>query len=491
MLWSKQRLIDKYGENMLYHLLVEKNINDDKPIICVGNRHYTYQELNKMACSFSAFLMAKGIMKGDRVVIAATADVNTVAAILGCIASGVVFVPIDFRMPENERREIIEEVGAKCFLETFTEGLNEEKEHQYIRRTWLKENDRVYILYTSGSTSRSKGVIGCVRQIIFCVDRINRRLINGKEDRILCALPLSFDYGLYQIFLALASGAELFLEDGGNLQKLPAILLKEKITAFPVVPSMLHILVYAGFFEKMNFTELRYICATGDKLNIKIVEAVHNRFPFVEIIPMYGLTECKRVSVMPMGNYEKTKRGSCGLPLEDVEVRLLNQNSEGIGELVVIGNNVMEGYYLDEEKEEVFFQDSITGKKALRTGDLFRIDEDGFLYFCGRIKRMIKSRGFRISNVKVESFFSELEGAMEIRAVGIPDDIIGEKIGLAVYGKSSDIREQISIVFYKIPSIYRPRIVYVSKIPLPKNINGKYDDNRICRQIIAHGEKWM
>ena len=476
---------------MLYHMLVERNIDVKRPIICVGNRHYTYQELDKMVRSFSAFLVSERITKGDRIVIVSTAGIDTIVAVLGCIASGVVFIPVDSSMAETEREQIIEETGAKCVLETFVEELDEEEEPQRIQRIWLKENDWIYILYTSGSTSRSKGVIGCVSQIIFCVERINKRLMNGTEDKILCALPLSFDYGLYQIFLSLASGAELFLTDGKNLQKIPAILLKEQITAFPVVPSMLHILVYGGLFERMDFSKLRYICATGDKLNLKVVEAVHNRFPLVEIIPMYGLTECKRVSVMPRGNYEKTRKGSCGIPLEDIEVRLWNQDSEGTGELVVIGDNVMEGYYLDEGKEEVFFIDPITGKKALRTGDLFQIDEDGFLYFRGRIKRMIKTRGFRISNVKIESFFSELETVMEIRVLGIPDDMIGEKIGLAVYGKNSDVRGQISGVCDKLSFLYRPHLIYISTVPLPKNVNGKYDDNEICRQIISYGEKWV
>lgn len=193
---------------------------------------------------------------------------------------------------------------------------------------------------------------------------------------------------------------------------------------------------------------------------------------------------------MPMGNYEKTIKGSCGLPLEDVEVRLLNPDHEGIGELIVIGGNVMEGYYLDEG-EEVFFFDSATGKKALRTGDLFQIDKEGFLYFGGRIKRMIKCRGFRISNVRIENYFNGLQELLEIRVLGIPDEMTGEKIGLAAYGTDPDINKLIFQVCHTLPTLYRPHLVYISEAPLPKSINGKYDDSEICRQIIAFGEKWI
>ena len=107
------------------------------------------------------------------------------------------------------------------------------------------------------------------------------------------------------------------------------------------------------------------------------------------------------------------------------------------------------------------------------------------------VQREQKSRGFRISNVKIESFFSELEAVMEIRVLGIPDDMIGEKIGLAVYGKNSDVRGQISGVCDKLSFLYRPHLIYISTVPLPKNVNGKYDDNEICRQIISYGEKWV
>ena len=474
---------------MLYQLLMESNSDIKCSTIHANGRHYSYRELEKLSKGFCAFLDSYGITRGSKIVIVTEPNICTVAAILGCIYYGVVFVPIGNDSSLKEREHIIHEVGAKLVVENLTEKMLK-MAGTISSREYLIGSDMVYVLYTSGSSGYPKGVVGCVSQIIFCIKKINERLMNTCEDRILCALPLSFDYGLYQIFLALSAGADLYLEDGKVLQTLISTLKKERITAFPVVPSMLHALCYSGLFRRTRLPYLRYICATGDRLNLHVVKRIHEQFPHAEIIPMYGLTECKRVSVMPFNHYHKTLEGSCGLPLDGVKVRLLDENEDGVGQLIVIGENVMTGYYGADE-ESVFFVDSDTSQKALHTGDLFRIDSEGFLYYCGRIKRIIKSKGFRISNAQIERYFYDLEAVREVRAEGIPDEMIGEKIGLAIYGEIDFLRKQFDTIYKSISTLYRPDIIYFSFEPLPKNANGKFDDKKICMQIMDKGKKWI
>lgn len=468
---------------MLYHVLIEKHMDVRAPVLQISGEKFTYQSLHNLARKFYVYLCSKQIDKGDKIVIITKPDISTVVAILGCIYSGVIFVPIDATMDLEDRQNIINETSAKLVIENFSFDKLQDLDRDIPERVLFQKNERIYILYTSGSTSKPKGVIGCASQILFCVEQINKRLQNSSSDRILCALPLSFDYGLYQIFLSLYCGASLYLEDGKILQRLIAILKREQITAFPAVPSMLHYMYYSGLFRQVNLPYLRYICTTGDVLNLQIVEKIHEQFPSTEIIPMYGLTECKRVSIMPFGCFEKTLAGSCGLPLDDIKVKLLNMDNEGKGELIVIGKNVMEGYNSQDE-EGVFFVDSDTKQKGIFTGDLFKIDMDGFLYFCGRIKRIIKCRGFRISKAKIEDFFLKINGVKEVRAEGIPDELLGEKIGVAIYGDIHQLKK-IEAEFTKtIPLLYRPHILYLSTKPLPKNVNGKFDDKEITREII-------
>ena len=141
---------------------------------------------------------------------------------------------------------------------------------------------------------------------------------------------------------------------------------------------------------------------------------------------MYGLTECKRVSIMPYGMKEKKYKGSCGIPLPGVSVRLVNEH-DGVGELEVIGPNVMEGYWNDSVETEKFYSVE-EGERVLKTGDLFKIDEDGYLYFQGREKAFIKHNGYRINNLELEEIVASIDNVMENAVVGINDSDAGEDI---------------------------------------------------------------
>lgn len=138
-------------------------------------------------------------------------------------------------------------------------------------RKQYPEDTLVYIIYTSGTEGTPKGVCGSQKQILFCSDAINRRLGNNPEDRILCSLPLTFDYGLYQVFLSFLSGARLYLSSGEVLQRIPYLLKKWKITAFPALPTMAALLVRTGFLNHADDFSLRYISFTGDVLPLSLI----------------------------------------------------------------------------------------------------------------------------------------------------------------------------------------------------------------------------
>lgn len=475
---------------MLYRLLMGGKENSEKIALCFEGKHYSYLQLHELAKRFSAYLQRRGIVQGDRIVIIASTSIDTVIAVLGCVFYGAVFIPIDAKVDEKELFRIVEETGAKEVIDHLKLDIMDGAEQNRVENI-QKEKDQVYILYTSGSSGKPKGVVACVRQVLFCVEKINKRLQNCARDKILCAVPLSFDYGLYQIFLSLASGAVLYLEDGRIIQRIPMILHREHITVFPAVPTMLNLLCHAKLLDKVDLPDLRYICWTGDRLGLRQIEELHRTFPNIELIPMYGLTECKRVSIMPFNCYKKTKQGSCGIPLDDVCVFLRNVDENGEGELVVCGQNVMEGYEKDDGEEDVFSYDSEIQKKTLNTGDLFSIDSDGFLYFCGRKRRIIKSRGFRIGNAQIEEILERFESVFEIRVEGIPDELSGEKIGVAIFGDENRFKRQYMEMRDKIACFIRPQVFYFSQVPLPKNKHGKFDDKKIGKLLEERGSEWI
>ena len=141
-------------------------------------------------------------------------------------------------------------------------------------RKMCQEDTLAYILYTSGTEGKSKGVVASQKQILFCSTAINQRLCNTAEDRILCCLPLSFDYGLYQVFLAFLSGARLYLAMGDVIQRIPYLLRHWEITAFPTIPSVANIMMKTGMLRDEDYPKLRYFTFTGEILQVSLIRSL-------------------------------------------------------------------------------------------------------------------------------------------------------------------------------------------------------------------------
>lgn len=481
---------------MFYKLLMGNGAADGKKILHDGRKSFNRQEVEIESAKARMMLKHASVSRQDRILIINDNSADVVFLIMGCIALGVVFVIADSSEGEARLEYIAEDAEIKAVFGRIAEGKTckwnfrapvmdlskrEECFPDQEKNPEIDLDETGYILYTSGSTGKPKGVVACYRQMMFCVQKINARLCNGSADRILCALPLSFDYGLYQVFLAFASDAELYLMRTGALQKIPSVLAANKITALPVVPSMLVMLVKSRLLFRAEYPNLRYISSTGDVLPLSVIQEVHRQLPDTEIIPMYGLTECKRIAIMPFGRFDKTIAGSCGIPLDEVHVDLIDKDEKtGIGQLVVTGKNIMNGYWNDEEETAEYFHiNPGNGEKMLYTGDLFRVDDEGFLYFEGRIKRMIKRNGIRIGNAEVESYFVSKSFCLEVCAVGVRHQEMGECIGVLVYSADRNAEVKIRETVAAMPMKLKPDMFQVTDVPLPKNANGKFDTAKI------------
>ncbi len=254
-----------------------------------------------------------------------------------------------------------------------------------------------------------------------------------------------------------------------------------EITAFPTIPSVANIMMKTGMLREGDYPKLRYITFTGEILQVSLIRSLEERFPGIRVIPMYGLTECKRVSVMPEGREDKVRAGSCGLPLDGVRVWLekVDPNS-GIGELVVEGENVMEGYWgIPNDSGATFSLNQETGKRRLHTGDIFRIDEEGFLYFCGRENGIIKVWGHRISGAWIENIIRAVEGVREAAVMSAADVDAGEVPVLFLYASEEVNEEHIRSRMKELPAYLQRYRLFMTREPLPKNPNGKIDRKRL------------
>ena len=469
---------------MLYWRLIESHLADPRIVISNGSREYTFRQLHARVRSYGVFFRSRGLKAGDRVLIEDREPLETVVLLLACISEGMVFVPVSRHISTEERNEIVKSCSPALIIDSGEASAAEESWEETAcaedRKKYPKDTP-VYIIYTSGSKGMPKGVCGSQKQILFCCDAINRRLGNNPEDRILCSLPLTFDYGLYQIFLAFLSGAQLYLSSGEVLQRIPYLLKKWKITAFPALPTMAALLVRTGFLDHADDFSLRYISFTGEVLPLSLIQTLREALPRTSVIPMYGMTECKRVAVMPAGRTDKVMAGSCGLPLDGVKVWLVNKDENGIGELVVEGPNVMEGYWgIKDEDSGVFESDRVTGRRRVYTGDLFRIDSEGFLYFCGRRNGIIKIRGYRVNGFGIEEMIRKVNGVKEAAVTGLPDRVTGEHAAIFVYADDASVGRTVEETIRRMPFYLQNTEVFILHKPFPRNRNGKTDLKKLC-----------
>ncbi len=343
--------------------------------------------------------------------------------------------------------------------------------------------DPVCLIYTSGTTSLPKAVVSTHQQMLFAVRAIQQVLRYRPDDVVYCPLPLSFDYGLYQVFLGVLSGAHTVL--GSAAESGPTLLrslIDSEATVLPAVPSVAESLVWLLKRATAQIPPLRLVTNTGAALSNETVNALRAAVPGLRVQVMYGLTECKRAAIMPPdGDIERP--GSCGLALPGTEILVVDDDGEplppaAIGEIVVRGPNVMTGYWRRPELTAQRFSRRDGLFLELRTGDYGHLDKDGYLYFSGRRDDLYKERGFRVSATEVEAAAHRVPGV--VSAAVVPP--VGRKSAvLAVVGEVTHeevlalMRDQIEE--FKVPR----RCVVLEEIPLSRN--GKVDRKALAAAL--------
>jgi len=342
--------------------------------------------------------------------------------------------------------------------------------------------DLASLIYTSGSTGMPKGVMCTHLNMVSAASSIIEYLENTHEDIILNVLPISFDYGLYQVLMGFKFGGTVVLEKTFLYPySIIDLLVKEKITGFPIVPTIAAILLKLKNMEKYDFSNLRYISNTAQALPPKHIIELQKVFPTAKIYSMYGLTECKRVSYLPPDEL-KRRPTSVGKAMPNTEVYIVDDKNNKItepgkiGELVVRGANVMKGYWnLQEETDSVYRPGPVPGEKVLYTGDLFRKDEEGFFYFISRKDDVIKVAGERVSPKEIENVLHDIEGVNEAAVIGVDDEILEQAIKAFVsLKKNVDLTEN-DILRYcsrNMENFMVPKYIAIMDV-LPKSSHGK------------------
>jgi len=341
--------------------------------------------------------------------------------------------------------------------------------------------DLAAIIYTSGSTGRPKGVAVSHLNMISAANSVTEYLENTADDVILNVLPMSFGYGLYQVLMSAKVGATVVLEQSFAFpHRVLEHVQQERVTGFPGVPTVFAILLQLKGLNPERLDSVRYVTSAGAALPPAHIPRLQQLFRSARIYSMYGITECKRVSYLPPEQLA-VRPTSVGRGMPNQEAFVVDEEGNPVapgevGELVVRGSHVMMGYWnRPEETAHVLRPGRYPWEKVLYTGDLFTVDEEGYLYFVSRKDDIIKSRGEKVSPCEVEQVIYELPEVQEAAVIGVPDPILGEAVKAVVVpaeGASlteSDVLEQCA---RKLENFMVPSIVEF-RSSLPKTSSGK------------------
>lgn len=480
----------------------------DKPAIISDEGTLSYRELAASSRRTAAWLDQAGVRRGDRVVILLGNRVEAISAMFAVSRIGAIFVILSSGMRPYQLSQVLADAEPALLLTgddqelpadigTQTQLVRLSGYHQQVPAAGAEPpgfpgitTDPVCLIYTSGSTSAPKGVVSTHANVRFAGAAIGQQLRIADTDVIGLFLPLSFDYGLYQAFLAVQAHATLAL--GNQAHVGPGLLGKLtdwQVTGLPLVPSIATAIGrLARRAPGREMPRLRFITNTGARLSPQAIGELQAIFPGVAVFPMFGLTECKRVSILDPADYP-SRPESVGKPLPDTECLIVDGDGQvlppgEVGELVVRGPHVMAGYWRAPALTDRRFARWRGGnERALFSGDFCSMDSDGYLYFHGRNDDIYKSRGYRVSALEVEGAAATIDGVEEAALLPPADDqparliVTGDLVPAQVIGALRDRLED-----YKVPD----EVECVGT--LPRNANGKTDKNRLRELIIADGQ---
>jgi len=485
----------------------------DKVALVCGERRLRYRELRDAALRLAAALRGRGVARGDRVVLFLDNSPEAVVGLFAALQAGAVFSIVNPGTKLDKLAYILNNCSARAVLTEprllalaseaaksapsvlFTvalpgeEGKTKGKPEAELADPGI-DLDLAMIVYTSGSTGFPKGVMMTHQNVVAAASSITGYLGSRPDDVVLSVLPLAFDYGLYQALMCARVGATLVLEKSFTY---PAVLLermkREAVTGLPLVPTIAAVLLQLKDLAPGAFPALRYITNTAAALPPAHIRRLQELFPAARIYSMYGLTECKRCTYLPPEQLA-VRPGSVGIAIPGTEAYVVDEDGRRVppgvvGELVIRGAHVMKGYWGDPQATDRALRPGpFPWERVLYTGDLFRCDEQGYLYFVARKDDIIKSRGEKVSPKEVETVLYELAGIREAAVIGIPDPILGMAIKAVVAADPQaglTERQVIRHCARRLEDFMVPRVVEF-RAALPKSDNGKISRSRVAEQ---------
>lgn len=459
----------------------------------------TYKQLDDIVTGYANYFKKIGLKAGERVVLSCTNSPEFIYSYFGVVRNGGIIVPINILLTMEEIAYLIKDSEAKMMIihplilqkakitkETVQNALNTEvivldeqlkQSISELSKTGFEDfserNAISTFLYTSGTTGKQKAAMLTHKNLVFNAEQCRIGLKSVPGDNYMCVLPMFHVFAFTAcVLMPLWSGACITIIESFQPKEVVETLVKGKISVFMGVPAMYVVLLEAGK-NSIGFPELRLAVSGGAALPVEIFRQSKAilKLPIVE---GYGLTEASpAVCFNPLDGVQK--EGSIGLPLPYQQCKIVDENSNElpdghVGELAVKGDNVMLGYFKQEEETRKTLVDG-----WLLTGDLAKKDRDGYIYIVDRKKDMVIVGGLNVYPREVEEVIYQYSKVKEAAVIGLEDKLRGEYVKAYVVLKEDEectakellryMKERLAI--YKLPR----EIEFISS--LPKNSTGK------------------
>jgi acyl-CoA ligase (AMP-forming) (exosortase A-associated) len=519
------KLVEGRMDFLIWHLLRESvRRAPEKEALVHGDQRLSYGQVGRRTAGLATGLRKAGLKRGERVGIYLEASVPQVISIFGVSQGEGVYVPINALLHADQVMHVARDCGMKALITTpaklasLEEVIPQISSLEFIVLVgegavpetrlpvhrfedlcgteppplWMEssiEKDLAAILYTSGSTGKPKGVMLSHANVVAGSRIVSTYLELTEKDRILAVLPFSFDAGMNQLMTAFEKGGTLVLINFVFAREIVQTLLKEKITGLAGVPTLWSLLAQpTSTLERQPLPDLRYITNTGGAMPQAVLKILRQALKTTKVFLMYGLTEAFRSTYLPPEELDR-RPTSMGKAIPDTEILLLNEKGELCkpgepGELVHRGPTVSMGYWnRPEDTARALRPNPLLPpqvgdcERVCYSGDLVKMDEDGFLYFVGRRDALIKSSGIRISPTEVEEVLFQTGKVRGAAVIGMPDEVLGQSIKAFVVprdGEAMDTDALLAICGEKMPRYMIPKVIEVLS-ELPKTSSGKVD----------------
>ena len=504
---SSATLIDGEEVRPIDHLLLRGD--PERPALDGRSGSQNFAELEEMLGRLAAWLAGFGFDKGARVASWIAKGPVAVLMPLAAPRAGLVHVPVNPLLKHAQVAHILADseaqllIGTPARLGTLEPGdapedcrlLREEDAAaamsggEGLPPSDAGPHELAAILYTSGSTGRPKGVMLSHANLWLGAASVAFYLGLGPEDRTLCVLPFSFDYGQNQLFSTWYAGGCVYPLDYLTARDVMKSVDKRDITTLAGVPPLWVQLTELDWKPEVA-GKLKRLTNSGGALTRPLVAKLRHLFSQADVYPMYGLTEAFRSTYLPPALVD-SHPDSMGSAIPHAEILVVRPDGsltddDEMGELVHCGPLVAQGYWRDEARTAERFKpapaSSRYGGMAVWSGDSVRRDAEGLLYFVGRDDAMIKSSGNRISPTEIEEAAVAVPGVAEAVALGIKDERLGQAVLLLIRSVEADVEAAVEArLKTELPNFMQPRSI-IRLAEFPRTPNGKIDRVALAKE---------